>query len=140
MDGMSMTTLLVLTGVCVGTYLILARVVASSQDAREPPLVTSSVPFVGHVIGLMRSKFNYYVQLRYHYSYLISISHRQGFLQTLLTNLQPTTNGTYLHHDDARPKNVHRDQYRACASDPEAAQSTCFSSHCSQVFLEDLRL
>ncbi|KAK4696316.1 hypothetical protein P7C71_g1579, partial [Lecanoromycetidae sp. Uapishka_2] len=30
---------------------------------QEPPLVTTTIPYVGHVIGLMRNKFDYYVQL-----------------------------------------------------------------------------
>ncbi|KAI9717487.1 MAG: hypothetical protein M1828_007187 [Chrysothrix sp. TS-e1954] len=33
-------------------------------DPQEPPPAPSSIPFVGHVAGLMRNKFNYYVQLR----------------------------------------------------------------------------
>ena len=32
--------------------------------AKEPPVVASAIPYFGHAIGLMRGKFNYYVQLR----------------------------------------------------------------------------
>ncbi|CAN8100028.1 unnamed protein product [Discula destructiva] len=35
----------------------------SSHDPREPPLAPQSIPVVGHLIGLSRSKFNYYVEL-----------------------------------------------------------------------------
>ena len=31
---------------------------------QEPPVVATPIPYIGHIIGLMRSKFNYYVQLR----------------------------------------------------------------------------
>jgi hypothetical protein len=37
----------------------------TAHDSREPPLAPSSLPFVGHMLGLMKSKFNYYVDLRY---------------------------------------------------------------------------
>ncbi|KAK8057936.1 hypothetical protein PG996_011873 [Apiospora saccharicola] len=33
------------------------------HDPREPPLAPSSLPVVGHMVGMMRSKFNYYVDL-----------------------------------------------------------------------------
>lgn len=35
------------------------------HDPREPPLAPQSIPFVGHILGLSRSSFNYYVDLRY---------------------------------------------------------------------------
>lgn len=54
---------LMLLVACLGTVFLL-KMSASKQDPREPPLVPASVPYVGHVIGMMRSKFNYYVQLR----------------------------------------------------------------------------
>ncbi|TVY82184.1 hypothetical protein LSUE1_G005854, partial [Lachnellula suecica] len=34
------------------------------QDAREPPLAPQSIPIIGHMVGLSKSKFNYYVNLR----------------------------------------------------------------------------
>lgn len=34
------------------------------HDPREPPLASSSLPVVGHMVGMMKSKFNYYVDLR----------------------------------------------------------------------------
>ena len=35
------------------------------HDPREPPLAPASLPIVGHMVGMMKSKFNYYVDLRY---------------------------------------------------------------------------
>ena len=58
------TTLLVSLAIILGTYLILPRLLGTMQDPREPPSVSGFLPYIGHVIGLMRSKFNYYVQLR----------------------------------------------------------------------------
>lgn len=35
------------------------------EKISEPPWASTSIPYIGHVIGLMQNKFNYYVQLRY---------------------------------------------------------------------------
>lgn len=34
------------------------------HDAKEPPLAPTSIPFIGHIIGLSRKKIRYYVELR----------------------------------------------------------------------------
>ena len=36
-----------------------------SHDPREPPLVTSRVPFIGHILGLLRHGTRYYQMTRY---------------------------------------------------------------------------
>lgn len=65
MDGISHTTLLIVLAVSVGTYFLFVRLLEAKQDQQEPPLVLATIPYIGHVIGIMRSKFNYYLQLRY---------------------------------------------------------------------------
>lgn len=55
---------LLFLAIVIGTYVIVTRVLGDGQDPREPPSVSGSIPYIGHVIGLMRSKFNYYVELR----------------------------------------------------------------------------
>ena len=57
-------TFLLFLAIVIGTYVIFTRVLGNVQDPREPPSVSGSIPYIGHVIGLMRSKFNYYVELR----------------------------------------------------------------------------
>lgn len=54
-----LTTALLL-GACVFFYSRLTM-----QDPREPPQAPTPFPFVGHVLGLMRYKFNYHERLRY---------------------------------------------------------------------------
>lgn len=49
---------------------MLSTMLASERDVREPPAAQTNIPYTGHVIGLMRSEFHYYVNLRYH---LVSI-------------------------------------------------------------------
>lgn len=53
---------LVIGGLTI-SYLIIRKMFG--HDAREPPLAPQSIPFIGHMLGLSRSKFNYYVDLRY---------------------------------------------------------------------------
>ena len=65
MDDMSSAALLTALAIAMGGFLLLARGLGSKQDPREPPFVAASIPYIGHIIGLMRSNFNYYVQLRY---------------------------------------------------------------------------
>ena len=43
-------------------FLLYSRL--ATQDPREPPEAPTAIPIVGHLIGLTRNKFNYYVQLR----------------------------------------------------------------------------
>ena len=57
-------TFLLFLSIVIGNYVIITRVLGNVQDPREPPSVSGSIPYIGHVIGLMRSKFNYYVELR----------------------------------------------------------------------------
>ncbi|KAI7782080.1 hypothetical protein LA080_013888 [Diaporthe eres] len=55
------TLLLLLIGVV--TIVTIAARKMFSQDPREPPLAPQSIPIIGHMVGLSRSKFNYYVDL-----------------------------------------------------------------------------
>lgn len=45
--------------------LIFAALGASRHDRREPPLAPQSIPLIGHIIGLSRRTFHYYVDLRF---------------------------------------------------------------------------
>lgn len=56
--------LLVLLVVLLLSFFAARTMFGSSHDSREPPLAPQSIPIVGHLVGLSRSKFNYYVELR----------------------------------------------------------------------------
>ena len=56
--------LLIFLAIGIGTYFVSFRTFETMQNPQEPPALSGIIPYVGHVIGLMRSKFNYYVQLR----------------------------------------------------------------------------
>ncbi|KAK7752917.1 hypothetical protein SLS62_005076 [Diatrype stigma] len=53
--------LLTITGVVTLAYLAVRRLFG--HDPREPPLAPQSIPIIGHLIGLSRRKFDYYVDL-----------------------------------------------------------------------------
>ncbi|EFZ03033.1 cytochrome P450 [Metarhizium robertsii] len=55
------TLLLLTTVVTLACFSILNMF--SSHDPREPPLAPQRIPLIGHMVGLARSKFNYYVQI-----------------------------------------------------------------------------
>jgi hypothetical protein len=48
-----------LTGTVAVAFL--ATRMLFGHDSREPPLAPQSIPFIGHIIGLSKSNFNYYV-------------------------------------------------------------------------------
>lgn len=62
--GANYSTLLVSIGVATLIYFVASKMFG--HDPREPPLAPQSIPIVGHMLGLSRSKFNYYVDLRYY--------------------------------------------------------------------------
>jgi hypothetical protein len=62
---MSPTMLVLVLAVGMGIYGVLARLLGNKQDPREPPLVSATIPYIGHVIGMMRKPLSYYVELRY---------------------------------------------------------------------------
>jgi hypothetical protein len=58
----------ILAAVAMGAitvYGALYAILVYTQDAREPPVVTSSIPFIGSMISLARKKTKYYVELKY---------------------------------------------------------------------------
>lgn len=67
-------------GVATLIYFVASKIFG--HDPREPPLAPQSIPILGHMIGLSRSKFNYYVDLRYCSSLIKHIN----LLQSLLTS------------------------------------------------------
>ncbi|OTA56766.1 putative cytochrome P450 [Hypoxylon sp. EC38] len=58
---MSSTPILVFISIFSLTCLAIRK--TFGHDPREPPLAPQSIPLIGHMVGLSRSKFNYYVDL-----------------------------------------------------------------------------
>ena len=60
-----MHMVLVLTVVlCVAVYYGNSQFLEGRYDPREPPPLPQKFPFIGHVIGMLRKKGRYYIELR----------------------------------------------------------------------------
>jgi hypothetical protein len=53
--------------VCTVILLLIAaqRFLAPKDNGKEPPAVTSAIPIVGHIVGMIRHKVFYYEMLRW---------------------------------------------------------------------------
>ena len=49
----------------IALLLILLRYLSPTIDPQEPPLVKAKIPFIGHLLGLLRYGIPYYTRLRY---------------------------------------------------------------------------
>jgi len=58
----SSTLIAIVAGATAIIYF--ATVKLLNHDPREPPLAPQWLPFIGHLVGLSRRKFNYYVDVR----------------------------------------------------------------------------
>lgn len=65
MEGsLSLTALqILLAAFCV--YFILNHFFGFQYDSKEPPLVPQKIPYVGHLIGIVRYGPRYYSRVRY---------------------------------------------------------------------------
>ena len=50
--------------ILAAVVVICWKLIRIEKDPREPPVATSNVPFVGHIIGLMRHQGDYFKSLR----------------------------------------------------------------------------
>ena len=60
-DSLTLLLLLVLLAVL---YALFEYVVAGKHDSREPPLIPQSIPYVGHLLGLIQIGSRYYAKVR----------------------------------------------------------------------------
>lgn len=51
-------------GFLTAFYYLARRALYVKQDAQEPPCIPSSIPFIGHIIGIFRQEADYYGYLR----------------------------------------------------------------------------
>ncbi|CAJ2509173.1 Uu.00g141990.m01.CDS01 [Anthostomella pinea] len=107
--------LLVFTGIITLTYLAARKMFG--HDPREPPLAPQSLPNVGQMVGLSRSKFNYYVDL---------------------SPIQPEDGLSYLHHGPPRPEDVRGNETGAHLDGSEAAQDPRIPAYRGQVRVQGL--
>ncbi|KAL9105199.1 MAG: hypothetical protein Q9187_008767, partial [Circinaria calcarea] len=63
MEGKIDVTTLVVLAVATGLYFILEYFMGIKLDPKEPPLISSTIPYVGHIIGLIRNGTRYYAKM-----------------------------------------------------------------------------
>ncbi len=66
-----------MVGLAVFAVLVtlIQRYTAIKIDPREPPYLKPSIPWLGHIVGLVKEGANYFQQLEYRFSYSILPSH-----------------------------------------------------------------
>ena len=47
------------------SFFLIDKILGIKPFANEPPYVSPKVPLIGHAIGLLWSKYDYYIGLRY---------------------------------------------------------------------------
>lgn len=50
-------------------YFMLDRFLTAPHDTREPPVIPQSIPFIGHVLGMLRHGSSYYTKITYVHTY-----------------------------------------------------------------------
>ena len=55
---------MVVTVSIVGFLLLLEKFLDIFHDAKEPPLIPQSIPYVGHLLGILRDGSRYYTKMR----------------------------------------------------------------------------
>ncbi|KAJ8068999.1 hypothetical protein OCU04_002677 [Sclerotinia nivalis] len=63
MDNLSPKSLMIIPVLGILTYILLNLLSITNSDPCEPPTAPTRIPYIGHVLGLGRRKFNYYVDL-----------------------------------------------------------------------------
>ncbi len=64
MDASMVTIGAVTCLVIASSLLLLSTLLGPRRDSNEPPYISPSIPYIGHLIGLLTKKYDYYVNLR----------------------------------------------------------------------------
>lgn len=67
--------------------LLAAKFTMPGKDSREPPYIQPKVPWVGHIIGLLWRKYQYYVDLRYSIHFFLLASNSNFYVHSIKYNL-----------------------------------------------------
>ena len=63
-EAISISTGVVTLLVIGGTFVILGALFSHKHDPQEPPYISPTIPYIGHLIGLLMKRYDYYVNLR----------------------------------------------------------------------------
>jgi hypothetical protein len=59
------TKVLLALFVAFSVPIVLGRLFSKKRDPREPPLLPSGIPYVGHIIGMLTQGVSYFAKVRY---------------------------------------------------------------------------
>lgn len=62
-DGQSVAIVVSISALSLA-LVVIRKATSTHHHPREPPLAHQSIPLIGHIIGLSRRNFEYYVDLR----------------------------------------------------------------------------
>ena len=65
MEGTPNLISLFLLAAAIALWFVLDYLYAPRHETNEPPVVSSSIPYVGHILGLLRYGTKYYQITRY---------------------------------------------------------------------------
>ena len=66
-------TMLLVVAAAIVVWYILDHLYIPSHLPNEPPLVSHSIPYIGHIIGLLRYGTRYYEIIRYFQQSLLQV-------------------------------------------------------------------
>ena len=107
MDTSLFSTFVGISLLVVIVYLSLVYLFGPNYDPREPPVISSLVPFVGHILGLLRYGQRYFEILR---------SPKPSSTNQTLTNRFPqrSQQSPNLHSSDSQQAHLRRQLRRSC--------------------------
>ena len=50
--------------IALSCWILLEKFLSLSHDAKEPPIIPQTLPYVGHLLGMLRHGSRYYTQIR----------------------------------------------------------------------------
>lgn len=62
--GFAKMSLIVVVAIAVACSLLLQKFINVPHHAQEPPLIPHSIPYVGHLLGILRDGTQYYSKIR----------------------------------------------------------------------------
>jgi hypothetical protein len=83
--------------------LVCLRFWPPGLDPKEPRLISSNIPFIGHATGMLRHQQRYFEMLRYDYYADMAITAFRSTISPLYMQLEPS----FCMHIDGRLKTAH---------------------------------
>lgn len=57
-------SLIVVVAIALACWFLLEKLINVPHNAKEPALIPQSVPYIGHLLGILRDGSHYYTKIR----------------------------------------------------------------------------